>query len=65
MNAPQWRDAPDQPGLWLNADERGVARLIELYTTDGVWSLHSSYVDGTRYFGPIPPDPQQEQSNAR
>lgn len=62
MTAPAWHDKPTEAGLWLNTDERGVARLVELYTADGMWALHPSYVDGTRYYGPIPPDPQQEQA---
>ena len=61
MTTPQWRDAPDQPGYW-------VMRSIGI---DGSEDFHCIFfpterelrrVPMTRYFGPIPPDSQQEQA---
>lgn len=57
---PTWKDAPDEPGLWL--------RVI-----DGQSSVSGHRVDfrdcnadcwarGSRFYGPVPPDPQQEQA---
>jgi hypothetical protein len=62
MTTPQWRDAPDQPGIWLSVyfEERFGVKVVRAQAIS-VRNVARFEHCGDRYFGPIPPDPQQEQ----
>ena len=54
MSAPAWKSAPDAPGLWVVTDsDQWHTHVINIEIT-GV--VHPSWVDGSRYYGPIPED---------
>lgn len=48
-----WHDKPTEPGLWFwMLDKRGICgcRILAKDVGDKCWE------DGSRYYGPIPPD---------
>jgi hypothetical protein len=52
---PQWKDAPDAPGIWVGIGPTGGIDVYSLprhsIPLPDYWSD-----DGSRYFGPIPGD---------
>lgn len=60
MTQPKWVDAPTEPGLWL-CDDRGSQHPAGWR----VWNIavigSESWRDGSRYFGPLPPDTKDDK----
>lgn len=50
---PAWHDAPNAPGLWVSID-RYSQYDWHLFRAPMTYPLDQSWVDKSRYFGPIP-----------
>ena len=57
---PDWHDRPTEPGLWLSDERRPESPLVWR-----LWSVQagvlSGWDDGSRYYGPLPPDTKEEK----
>lgn len=70
---PTWKDAPDEPGIWIyweddSRDFEGDATILDLSNPMECATWQPPYHQLCQFFGPIPlppkfipPDPQQEQ----
>ena len=57
MSAPAWKSAPDAPGFWVVTDsDQWHTHVVELCSSSTPFYAHPSWVDGSRYYGPIPED---------
>ena len=50
---PAWHDAPNAPGLWVSIDKHNQYDW-HLFRDPMTYPLDQSWVDKSRYFGPIP-----------
>ena len=52
ITQPDWHDAPTCAGMWACFEENGSRHVYKVSFPDASWR------DGSRYFGPLPPDPK-------
>ena len=53
---PAWHDRPTAPGMWLSIrGQLAICATIKAFD-DGSFAVYNP--EGTRWFGPIPPDPK-------
>jgi|GEM_PF-3613857 len=57
---PDWHDRPTEPGLWLSNEGRPDFPLTWL-TFRVTANALAGWDDGSRYYGPIRPDPKEEK----